>query len=90
MKDVRYDPLPKGAGYIIGFAIGMPMFVVFGMLMDNFALGFACLISGYAIGLALESHKPQHLTVKQKKIAVVSMISGIIVLAVFIVLFTLA
>jgi hypothetical protein len=46
---------PKGFGYLIGSSIGISLFAFIGITLDNLFLGLACLISGFAIGMALES-----------------------------------
>ena len=46
---------PKGFGYLIGVSMGISMFAFIGITLNNFFLGLACLISGIAIGMAIES-----------------------------------
>jgi hypothetical protein len=46
---------PKGIGYLIGVSLGISMFAFIGITLNNFFLGLACLISGFAIGMAIES-----------------------------------
>jgi hypothetical protein len=46
---------PKGFGYLIGICVGISMFTFIGITLNNLFLGFACLISGFAIGMAIES-----------------------------------
>ena len=46
---------PKGFGYLIGVFVGISMFAFIGITLNNFFLGLACLISGFAIGMAIES-----------------------------------
>jgi hypothetical protein len=46
---------PKGFGYLLGMTIGISLFALIGITLNNLFLGFACLISGFAIGTAIES-----------------------------------
>jgi hypothetical protein len=46
---------PKGFGYLIGISVGISMFAFIGVTLNNFFLGFACLISGISIGMAIEN-----------------------------------
>jgi hypothetical protein len=46
---------PKGFGYLIGVSVGISLFAFIGITLNNLFLGLACLISGFAIGMAIES-----------------------------------
>jgi hypothetical protein len=50
----RRTRFPKGFGYFIGVSIGISMFALVGITLNNLFLGLACLISGIAIGMAIE------------------------------------
>lgn len=48
---------PRGFGYLIGVFVGISMFAFIGITLNNFFLGLACLISGFSIGMAIESSR---------------------------------
>jgi hypothetical protein len=87
MNGTNLSELPEGVGYILGIAIGMPSLIIFGFVIDNIPLGIAWLMAGYAIGITLEGENQKSLTLKQKKYAVLSVISGAIMFAIYILLF---
>jgi hypothetical protein len=87
MNGSNLSELPEGIGYILGIAIGMPSFIIFGFVIENIPLGIAWLLAGYAIGITLEGENQKSLTLKQKKYAVLSVISGAIMFAIYILLF---
>ncbi len=55
MGVARRYKFPKGFGYLIGFSVGICMFTFIGVTLNNIFLGFACLISGISIGMAIET-----------------------------------
>ncbi|UCE38348.1 MAG: hypothetical protein JSW00_03675 [Thermoplasmata archaeon] len=86
MKKNRRRQLQEGGGYVIGMAIGMPTFIFFAFIINNFPLGVAWLTSGFAVGMTLEEEQNSHLTIKQKKAAILSSIIGVIVFVITIAL----
>ncbi len=87
MNMTNLNHLPEGVGYILGITIGMPTLLIFGFVLDNIPLGVAWLLAGYALGITLEGENQKSLTMKQKKYAVLSIISGVIIFLIYILLF---
>jgi hypothetical protein len=50
----KRNVFPRGSGYFIGAAIGISLFALVGITLGNLGLGIACLISGLAMGMAME------------------------------------
>jgi hypothetical protein len=50
----KRNEFPRGAGIFIGSAIGISLFALVGVTLGNLGLGIACLISGIAMGMAIE------------------------------------
>jgi hypothetical protein len=87
MNVSKLSELPEGIGYILGIAIGMPSLIIFGLVMENIPLGVAWLMAGYALGITLEGENQKSLTIKQKRCAVLSVISGAVIFAIYVLLF---
>ncbi len=68
--------LPSGLGYAIGTIIAIASFIAFGIFLGNIPLGVAWFASGYAIGFTLEGENQKPFSVKQKRLAASSVISG--------------
>lgn len=77
MEEKKENGIPEGVGYLLGFAMGITSFFLFGIIMENIALGIAWFTSGYAFGMALEIEDSEPMTSKQKNMAVFSGITGI-------------
>ncbi|UCE73384.1 MAG: hypothetical protein JSV56_10165 [Methanomassiliicoccales archaeon] len=57
MKKRKSKSFSRGWGFILGAAVGLIMFVLIGVVMKNIPLGVACLVSGWALGIAFEGPK---------------------------------
>lgn len=79
--------IPGGIGYAIGTIIAIVAFIAFGILLGNIPLGVAWFASGYAVGFTLEGENQKPFSIKQKRLAASSVISGGISLVLTIILF---
>ena len=72
----NYKGIPTGLGYAIGTIIAIASFIVFGIFLGNIPLGVGWFASGYAIGFTMEGENQKPFSVKQKRLAASSVISG--------------
>jgi hypothetical protein len=79
--------IPRGIGYAIGTMIAIISFIVIGILLGNIPLGVAWFTSGYAIGFTLEGENQKPFSIKQKRLAASSVISGGVSLVLTLILF---
>lgn len=79
--------IPSGFGYTIGTLIAVVSFIVIGILIGNIPLGVAWFASGYAVGFTLEGENQKPFSIKQKRLAASSVISGGTFLVVSLLLF---
>jgi hypothetical protein len=89
MKEKKENGIPEGIGYLLGIAMGVASFFLFGIVMENIPMGIAWFTSGYAIGIVLEKEGPEPMTSKQRNMAVLSGISGIVVFTLSILYFNI-
>ncbi len=82
--------IPRGIGYAIGTIIAITAFIVIGISLGNIPLGVAWFASGYAIGFTLEGENQKPFSIKQKRLAVSSIISGGVSLILSLLLFNVA
>lgn len=81
--------IPMGFGYAIGTLIAVSSFIVMGILAKNLPLGMAWFASGYAVGFTIEGENQKPFSVKQKRLAASSVISGGILLVASLLLFNI-
>lgn len=68
--------IPRGFGYALGTLIAVLSFIGIGILLGNIPLGMAWFASGYAVGFTLEGENQKPFSLKQKRLAASSVISG--------------
>jgi hypothetical protein len=81
--------IPRGFGYAIGTLVAVSSFIGMGILAGNMPMGIAWFASGYAVGFTLEGENQKPFSVKQKRLAASSLISGAISLVASIMLFNI-
>ena len=90
LAETKQKGIPGGLGYAIGTTIAIVAFMVMGILLGNIPLGVAWFASGYAVGFTLEGENQKPFSIKQKRLAASSVISGGISLVLTLVLFNVA
>ena len=68
--------MPCGFGYAIGTAMAVVSFYLIGIVMGNIPLGVGWFASGYAFGFTIEGENQKPFSIRQKRLAASSIISG--------------